>query len=183
MDILPFVVDEKEAIAFYLNHPNLNDAQKAFLIGFLSREGFTNKRIREALGINKVYTVTHYKRVGTSLTENELILCSKNPGRITLGHMRAIAKLPAPQREKMLRGLLATKKSVHEFELMAQGKQLNNDVDIKRFTTRMSEVIGRPVDISFNHTKGKGKLVLDFYSIEDLDNLSSRLGYNSSEDF
>jgi ParB family chromosome partitioning protein len=91
--------------------------------------------------------------------------------------------MPEKEREKLLRGLLAKKKSVHEFELISQGKESSTDADIKRYSIRMGEVIGRPVEVSFHGSKKKGRLVLDFFSLDDLDDLAKALGYDPSDDY
>ncbi len=77
--------------------------KKAYVVAFLSGEGRSNSQIREDLGIEKVYTVTHLKRAGT-LSEEELTLWLRNPRKITLGHVRAVAKLPFSKREKAPEG-------------------------------------------------------------------------------
>lgn len=183
MSNLPFVTDWKEAVSYFHKSDDLNDAQKSYIIGFLAKEGKSNAEIRQLLGIQKVYTVTHYKRAGTLLSEEELQLWSRNPIRITLGHIRAVTSLPRAKREALLRGILTSRKSVQELVLIAKGKEPGLDVDIKRFAIEMGESIGRNVAISFDKVKGRGSLTLDFYSLDDLDDLSSKLGYVAQKDF
>jgi ParB family chromosome partitioning protein len=183
MRILPLVLDTQEAVSFYHAHGGLNDAQIAYLVGFLSKEGHSNKKIRHFLGITKVYTVTHLKRAGTLLSEAELQLWCDNPERITLGHVRAVAKLPPKEREGLLRDLLAKRRSVHDFELLAKGKSPVPDVDTKRYSSRMSEVLGYPVEIIFNQYTKRGRLILDFYTVDDLEDMARKLGYIPEQDF
>lgn len=183
MNNLPFVIDWKEAFSHFHKDIDLNDAQKSYLIGFLAKKGKSNAEIRSLLGIRKVYTVTHYKRAGTLLSEEELQLWNRNPTRITLGHVRAVTSLPRAKREALLRGLLTSKKSVQELVLIAKGKENGLGVDIKRFATEMGESIGRNVEISYDRIKRRGSLTLDFYSLDDLDDLSSKLGYTAQKEF
>lgn len=183
MEHLPLLLDTREAIAFYHANPACTDAAKAYIVAFLSESGFSNRAIREALNIDKVYTVTHLKRAGLALSEAELALWHANPKHITLGHVRAIAKLPQQAREKMLRKLLVRKSPVHEFEAIAQGKIEQRDADIKRYQERMAEVLGRPVKISYNTGKRSGSLCLDFFTLEDLDQLASALGFQAQDFF
>ncbi len=183
MEHLPFLTDAQEAVDFYQTNPTCTDAAKAYVVALLSNEGFSNRAIRSALNIDKVYTVTHLKRVGLALSETELALWHKNPTRITLGHVRAIAKLPRQEREKMLRKLLARKTPVHQFEAIAQGNSEQRDVDIKRYEERMAEILGRPVKIRYNNAKQSGSLCLDFFTLEDLDHLSTSLGFQAQDYF
>ncbi|HSC67861.1 MAG TPA: transcriptional regulator [Cellvibrio sp.] len=183
MPPFPLVSDTREAIDFYHTNPACTDAVKAYLIALLSREGLSNRAIRAALNIEKVYTVTHLKRVGLALSEAELTLWDKNPTRITLGHLRAIAKLPQQVREKMLRQLLAKKIPVHHFAAIAQGATAQRDADIKRYEERMAEVLGRPIRIRYNNARKSGSLTLDFYTLDDLDHLATALGFHAQDYF
>lgn len=181
MSNLPYLIDADEAIAFYREKSDLTDAEKAYVVAILSKEGYSNKSIRKSLGIDKVYTVTHLKRVGTLLSESELTLWHKNPSRITLGHVRAIAKLPANKREELLRNLLTKRIPVHQFEALAQGKDEDRDADIERYERIMGEVLGRQIKIRFNQTKRTGSLTIDFYGLDDLDHISHSLGFKAED--
>lgn len=181
MNNLPFLIDADEAIEYYKGQSELTDAEKAYVVGILDKEGYSNKSIRKALGISKVYTVTHLKRVGTSLSESELGLWHKNPTRITLGHVRAIAKLPQSKREELLRNLLTKRIPVHKFESIAQGKSNDTDTDIKRYERIMGEVLGRQIKIRFNAAKRSGSITLDFFGLEDLDDISKSLGFKAED--
>lgn len=183
MELLPYLMDVEEAIAFYQKNPACTDATKAYVVAFLSKEGLSNRAIRAALKIEKVYTVTHLKRVGMALSNTELALWHKNPVSITLGHVRAIAKLPQQEREKMLRKLLARKTPVHQFEAIAQGKATQNNADIKRYEEAMADVLGRPVKIRYNSARQSGSLSLDFFTLEDLDLLAAALGFQAQDYF
>jgi len=183
MELLPYLMDIQEAVDFYHKNPTCTDAAKAYVVAFLSKEGLSNRAIRAALNIEKVYTVTHLKRVGLALTDAELALWHKNPVRITLGHVRAIAKLPQQEREKMIRKLLARKTPVHQFEAIAKGNNEQRDADIKRYQERMAEVLGRPVKIRYNSARQSGSLSLDFFTLEDLDHLAAALGFQAQDYF
>lgn len=181
MSNLPYLIDADEAIEYYKGKSDLTDAEKAYVVAILSQEGYSNKSIRQSLGIDKVYTVTHLKRAGTSLSESELNLWHKNPTRITLGHVRAIAKFPASKREDLLRNLLTKRIPVHKFESLAQGKDEDRDTDIKRYELIMGEVLGRQIKIRFNQAKRSGSLTLDFYDLDDLDHISRCLGFKAED--
>lgn len=181
MSSLPYLIDADEAIEYYKGRSDLTDAEKAYVVAMLSKEGRSNKDIRKSLGIDKVYTVTHLKRVGTCLTESELNLWHKNPSRITLGHARAIAKLPTSKREELLRSLLTKRTPVHKFEAIAKGKVDDRDTDIKRYERIMGEVLGRQINIRFNPAKLSGSVTLDFFGLDDLDHISRCLGFKAED--
>lgn len=66
-----------------------------------------------------------------------------NPSQITLGHVRAIEKLPRSTREPLLRELLAKKISVHQYEMIAQGRREESSADIKIYAQGMEDQLGR----------------------------------------
>lgn len=57
--MLPFLADSQDALDFLHDTPDITDPQRAYVVAFLSREGWTNRQIRSHLGIDKVYTLTH----------------------------------------------------------------------------------------------------------------------------
>lgn len=183
MPDFPLLLDAQEAIDYLKRHTITSDAILSYVIGLCSKEGFTNKQIRELTGIEKVYTLTHYSRVGKRLTEEELMLWHKNPNRLTLGHMRAVCKFPRDQRDLIIRRALMRHIPVSEFERIARGEETKKDADIKRYQNLMSDVIGHPVNIRYNPTNQKGSLTLDFFNLDELDKFAELLGFNPKDYF
>ncbi len=179
MEHLPLLIDAEEAIAHYHGNPSISTAVKAYIVGLLSKEGYSNPAIRDVLAIDKAYTVTHLIRVGTALTEGEFALWLNNPQKIEFGHVRAIAKLPYATRDKLLRDQLSHKRTVRQFEQLAKGNEADQDIDIKRYTRLMEDAIGREVKIKFSPLKGSGSITLSFFSLDDMDELAKGLGFNA----
>ena len=180
--MLPILFDSKDALDYLANTPHVGDPQRAYVIAFLSREGWTNRQIRKQLGIDKVYTLTHFKRVGLSLSEAEFSLWGKNPTRITLGHLRAVCHLNPLVREPLLRIVLAQNLSVAKLLQRLKDQTQSTNADIKRYETQMEESLGRGVKIQFNASRQSGKLTLDFFGLDDLDHLSTTLGFTPDQD-
>ena len=112
------------------------------------------------------------------LSDDELTLWHNNPKRITLGHVRAIAKLSQSKRERLLRGLLAKKTPVRQFEQLAKGEEVNQGTDIKRYELLMGEALGRPIKIQYNASKRTGTVTLRFFNLDDLDVISKAQGFD-----
>ena len=180
--MLPFFVDEQDAIQHYKNE-ECSDAVKAYIVAYLSGRGMKNRDIRNSLGIENPYTVTHLKKAGTCLTEEQIELWNKNPRRITLGHVRALNAFKPNQREEILRNLLVRNTTGHQIRRMAKGEGGEKNADIKKYEELMSEVIGRPISIEYDSTKKNGSLNLKFFSLEELDDLSKQLGFNADDHF
>lgn len=181
MSRLPYLFDSQDAITYYRETPSMTDAARAYVVRTLALDGYTNSRIRETLGIEKVYTVTHLKRTGCALTEDQLRLWDKNSATITLGHVRAIAKLPSQRIEEILRKVISHKLSVRHVIDLAKGKDVEPTNDIKAFQEEVSEAIGRPVKVRYSESTCCGSIVLDFYGLDDLDNITKALGYTREE--
>lgn len=160
----------KRELSVAFKNKNATDAIKAFVVYQLSGLGYQNKDIRHILRIPKVYTVTHLKRAG-SLSNDELNLWHKNPNRISLGHVRAIAKLPQKRRESLLRDLLVRHSSVHAFEMIASGKTEQEDADMRSLTQSLESKLQRPVSMHYDRKTGKGSMTFSFYGVDDLETL------------
>lgn len=50
MNNLPLLLDAREAIDYYHQHPGMTDAEKAYVVAFLSGEGRSNSQIRRGSG-------------------------------------------------------------------------------------------------------------------------------------
>jgi ParB family transcriptional regulator, chromosome partitioning protein len=164
-----------EAITYALTTPGMGNAQLAAIVAFLFANGLTNREIRASLNIKKVYTVTHLKRAGAALTPEEMELWHSNPARITLGHIRAIAKLPLTSREPLLRSLLLKKQPVSDFEALAKGKHVENSADIRKFERVIGDILGRDIKVDYNSKNSFGYLQLSFYGLDDLENITTAL--------
>ena len=183
MSNFPLLLDTEEALEHYLLPGERSDAEKAYIVSIFSKDGHSNSKIRELLSIEKVYTITHLKRVGLSLTDTELALWHNNPHKITFGHVRAVAKLPETKRMKLLRELLSKKMSVRLFEQLAKEKPDERDFNTQRYEETVTKVLGRGVKIKYNPVKKTGSILLDFYRLEDLTDILAALGYAPKEDY
>ncbi len=180
--MLPHFVDREDAIQFYQEEP-CTDAIKAYIVGYLAKQGMSNRMIRAKLGIDKVYTVTHLKKAGTQLTPEQLALWDRNPKRITLAHIRALSVFKKEAREDMMRNLLVRNTTAHQLRRLAKGEGAVKSADMKKYGTLMSEVIGRPVSVDYDATKQSGALTVKFFSLDELDDLSKQLGFASEDHF
>lgn len=182
MSLLPLLLDAEDALEHFSKGDGSINAELALIVGILSKDGYSNTRIRELLDIDKVYLVTHLIRVGLSYSIEELQLWHNNPA-ISFGHMRAIAKLPRDDRETLLRNHLSgPHRTVASFEAIARGKEVSS-VDIKRFEQAMGETLGRDVKVIFNQRNNVGSIKLSFFRLSDLSDISTKLGFTPGEDF
>ncbi len=134
------------------------------------------------MGIKHDYTVSHLKRVGKTLTHEQLELWHNNPRRITLTHVRALCRMRSQQRDELFRKLLATKMTSAQLEAIAAKRQatdFSNESGLDRYARKMSEVTGRVISFSYRPALQPGKITLSWQGYDDLDELSKNLGFDA----
>lgn len=168
--MLPIIIDDDDAIDL-VNDSTSNDAIKVHAIKHLHDTGMTSRTLSQLFSFSK-YQLSHYSRAAKRLTVDEIHLWSRYPNRITLGHVRALTRLPSHKRWQLL-NTLATKKrlSVRTCEQISRGETPSEDTDIKTYAAEVSEQLGRGIRIQYNQSNKTGKIILDFYTLEDLEDI------------
>lgn len=172
-------------------------ALAAALIENIQREDLN--ALEEATGIERLineFTLTHQAvadAIGKSraAVTNLLRLLELAPpvktllgeGRIEMGHARALLTLPAVRQVELANEAAAKGLSVREVEqrvaavLATRGTTRTRPVadrDVLRLQETLAEKLGTRVQIKVKR-KGKGSLVIDYGSLDQLDGLISRL--------
>lgn len=179
---LPFLKDAEDAVDYWHTTTNKTHAEKALVIALMSNQGYKNRDIRKELNLDNDYIVSQLKRIGLSLTRDQLELWHENGKRITLGHVRGIVMMKPKMREETIRSLLHKKISVKEVFRRARGENIaDQDPDLARFQRMMSDVIGRDVKLSYSNESRSGKITLPYYGMDDLDRLCTELGFDSQK--
>ena len=186
MHTLPHVTNSYEALDALKRTSTPTRAFLALVVAILSKE-HTNREIRAITGIHQDYTVSHLKRAGKKLTYEQLELWHNNPQSITLGHVRALCRMPSTQREHYLRKLLAVKITVDKLEVIAAKRSTatNDENDTKLYAEAISRATGRVVTISQPQVKAGipiGEIRLGWYGYDDLEQIAGLLGYNPQEE-
>ncbi len=179
---LPTFANADDAIIYYRAQQKPNSAVSAYVVASLSRFGMRNREIRAALNISRHYVVSHLKQAGLALSRELIELWNKNSDTLTLRHVRLIARQPVERREELIRTVLERRLSIRKLAAHINDKK-SIDPNIARFAQLMSESIGRPVTLEYDSDKQTGTLSLRFFSLDDLDLLARRLGFDPSEHF
>ena len=101
-----------------------------------------------------------------------------------MGHARALLALPTDVQPQLARGIAARGLNVRQAEALVRdfGKPVENkappprNADISRLEERLGEIISQPVAVKHSK-KGKGQLVISYNSLDELDGILNRLGY------
>jgi ParB family chromosome partitioning protein len=180
-------VPDEAAIAMALieniQREDLNPMEEAFALKRLQDEfELTQQEVANAVGKSRT-TVTNLLRL-IALTDDVKKLLEH--GDLEMGHARSLLSLDSSDQRDIARQVVAKGLSVRQTEALVRKIQQgdtakpdtpkNSSTDIKNLEVGLSEKIGVPVSIGHS-AKGKGKLVLAYNSLDELDGILVHLGY------
>jgi len=113
-------------------------------------------------------------------------------GRLSMGHARAILALPTDElRNKLANRALAGRLNVREVERLvrraligsseAKTKVIETPPHILDLERRLQEILGTKVTISTRKRGHRGRIIIDFYSLDEFDRLTEKMGLNTVE--
>ncbi len=178
-------VDDEAAIAMSLieniQREDLNPMEEAHALQRLIQEfELTHQQVADAVGKSRT-AVTNYLRLINLAPPVAQMLGN---GDIEMGHARALLGLPDDQQAAAAREIAARSMNVRQAEALVRslsaGKKekmpaRNVDADTRTLEQRISSQLGQPVQIQHT-TKGKGKLVINYNSLDELDGILSHFG-------
>lgn len=178
-------VDDEAALAMALieniHRENLNALEEAYALERLSKEfSLTHQEIAEAVGKSRV-TITNLLRL---LTLHHDVKQHLEKGDIEAGHAKVLLGLSGSQQVQAAKEIVTKQLSVRDAErLIAQWGQKSEkskeksyvmDPDVKYLQESLSQKLGAPLEIVFNE-KGKGKLVIHYNSLDELDGIIAHI--------
>ncbi len=188
LDTIPAVirhVPDEAAIAMALieniQREDLNPMEEALALSRLQQEfDLTHQQIADAVGKSRA-AVTNLLRLMTLRDDVQRML---EFGDLEMGHAKALLGL-APEHQSAAANTVVSKGlSVRQTEAMVRRLLAEQDVskpagtrvdpDIKSLEEKLSEQVGVPVMIQHG-AKGKGKLVLKYNNLDELDGILSHI--------
>jgi ParB family chromosome partitioning protein len=113
-------------------------------------------------------------------------------GQLSMGHARAILALPTDElRQKLANRALAGRLSVRDVERLV--KQYTADTDKKKrpmsikpphildLENKLTSALGTKVTIETQKNGQKGKIIIEFYSIDEFDRITEQIGLLTKE--
>jgi ParB family chromosome partitioning protein len=189
LDSIPAIikpVGDEAAIAMSLieniQRENLNPIEEAMALKRLQEEfELTQQEVADAVGKSRA-TVTNLMRlIGLTIDVRRML----EHGDLEMGHARALLSLPDIQQSEAARSVVGKGLSVRQTEslvrrLIAEAGSNKSagpkmvDPDIKNLEENLADKLGAKVMIQ--HTaKGKGRLVLKYNSLDELDGILSHI--------
>lgn len=188
LDVIPAVVrdvSDEAAIAMALieniQREDLNPIEEAVALQRLQQEfDLTQQEVAEAVGKSRS-TVANLLRL-MSLQEDVRRLVEH--GDLEMGHARALLALDGPDQSQAARQVVGKGLSVRQTEALVRHlqaartappkKETTMDPNIRHLQDDLSQRLGTRVQIQHS-AKGKGKLVLPYSSLEELDGILSHI--------
>ena len=186
LDAVPCIikdVPDEAAVAIALieniQREDLNAMEEAIALNRLLNEfELTHKQVAEAVGKSRT-TVTNLLRLN-NLNEDVKILLEH--GDIEMGHARCLLALEGEAQSDAARLAVAKALTVRETEKLVRSilepapkKEVQEkDPDVKQLEQKLAENLGAKVEINYNK-KGKGKLVISYTTLDELDGILSRI--------
>ncbi len=187
LDVIPCLVKDipdEAAIAMALieniQREDLNAMEEAVALQRLMQEfELTHQQTADAVGKSRT-TVTNLLRLLT-LTEACRTLLER--GDLEMGHARALLSLTSDEQTEIARVVVAKGLTVRETEKLVRKTQAPNkaifsakgDPHIDQLERRVSDKLGAPIKIQHG-SKGKGKIVIQYNSLDELDGVLKHLG-------
>ncbi len=178
-------VNDEAAVAMSLieniQREDLNPMEEALALQRLVDEFLlTHQQVADAVGKSRT-AVTNFLRLTHLGGEVAQMLGN---GDIEMGHARALLTLSTDLQARAARDIVAQHLNVRQAEalvrrLLADPTDVKAtrvaDSDTRQLENRLTNKLGQPVNIQ--HTaKGKGKLVIKYNSLDELDGILSRFG-------
>ena len=180
--ILKQVADEAAvAIALIENiqREDLNAMEEAVALHRLLTEfELTHQQVAEAVGKSRT-TVTNLLRLNNLNDDVKILL---EHGDIEMGHARCLLALSGEVQSDVARTAVAKGLTVRETEKLVRSilapvdkkETKEKDPDVKLLEQQLAENLGAKVEINYNN-KGKGKLVISYTSLDELDGILGRI--------
>jgi ParB family chromosome partitioning protein len=187
LDLVPCLVKDvpdESAVAMALieniQREDLNAMEEAIALERLLIEfELTHQEVADVVGKSRT-TVSNLLRLNNLNSEVKTFL---EHGDIEMGHARALLGLTDDEQTNTARIVVAKELTVRETEALIKkiqepakpSKEKAIDPDTQSLEQNLSEKLGSQVQINHNK-KGKGKLVISYTNLEELDGIVARFG-------
>ncbi len=136
----------------------------------------TQADLAEKIGKSRVY-VTNKMRL---LKLPQVIQEHIKKGELSEGHGKALLKSEGWQLLSVAQQAVKYDWSVRKLEQVIAGvfpdkKTKANDVDIKAHAWELTQLLGNEVHLNYSEESGKGKMTVNFYSLEELEGIVDRI--------
>jgi len=171
------------ALVENIHRTDLNPIERAGAYkNYLSTFTLTQAEASERLGENRSVIANHLRLLELPEEIKQMLV----GGQLTMGHARAILALPTDElRRKLANRAMAGRLSVREVERLVR-RYLTGSVQsraakskpahIVELESELSRQLGTKVAIETRRNGQRGKIIIEFYSLDEFDRITERLG-------
>jgi len=172
-----------------IHRTDLNPIERAKAYqNYLNTFSLTQAEAAERLGENRSVIANHLRLLELPDEIKQMLIA----GRLTMGHARAMLALPTDElRRKLANRAMAGRLSVREVERLvrkyltgigqAKTTVRSKPVHILDLESRLSSQLGTKVSIETRKNGQRGKIVIEFYSLDEFDRITERIGLATVE--
>lgn len=156
----------------------------------MSQFSLTQENVAKQMGQARSTVANHLRLLDLEESVQEMIAS----GQLSFGHARTLAALleDPPRQLRLARKAISEGLSVRKLEALVSEKPMSDAVVSKRTTPekpayvrdmeqRLTESVGTRVTIQPGRSKNTGRLVLEYYNLDDFDRISTALGLMPAE--
>lgn len=177
------------ALVENIHRADLNPIERAkAYLNFINSFNLTQTDAAKRLGEDRT-VVSNFLRILDLPNEIKQMLIDE---QLSMGHARAILALPSDElRRKLANRAMAGRLSVREVERLVRKyldgnteqkdkkkEKLAHIVDLEQ---QLQSILGTKVNIKANKRGQKGRIIIDYYSLDEFDRLTERMGLKSAE--
>jgi len=136
----------------------------------------TQAHLAEKIGKSRVYVTNKMRLLKLPQVIQEYI----KKGELSDGHGKALLKAEGWQILSIAQQAVKYDWSVRKLEQVIAGiypdkKNKTSDVDVKAHASELSQLLGNEVHLSYSEETGRGKMTVNFYSLEELEGIVERI--------
>lgn len=141
----------------------------------------THEQMGERIGKSREYVTNYLRLLNLAAPVQALV----NEGHLSMGHARVLAGLPVDEQSRWAAMVVEKKMPVRALEKRVSGRGAQKSLPLKpkaadwlALERRLSEQLGYPAHVKADKA-GKGQLTVKFHSLDELDGLLARIGYEA----
>lgn len=188
---LPAIVrddlDEREALVLglieNLQRESLSPMETARGLRQLGETfGLTHEAMSQRVGKSRVY-ITNFLRL---LTLNERVQELVDEGKLSLGHAKVLAGVPAERQTPLALATVRKNLSVRALEnlykrshvdLSLSASARRSQRDLARLQDALSGFLGNPVSVDYDESRARGEIRIRFHTLDEFEGILDKWGF------
>ena len=178
------------ALVENIHRSDLNPVERAKAYqNYITTFNLNQTEAAERLGEDRSVVANHLRILDLPQDIKDMLI----EGKLSMGHARAILALPTEQlRRTLANKALAGRLSVREVERVVQNYLDDNKktapekkekaAHIVDLEEQLQRILGTKVRIESGRRAHKGRIVIEYYNLDDFERLTERMGLKSSDE-